>query len=123
MACHIGYLSNTPTVGVSKKLYQVLGLENNQNHKDRIKAELKKAGDCFELRSGESDDESELLGYCYRSTDQATNPIYVSIGNKISWQTCLWVLKLVVKKYRIPEPIRQADFITREFLRKLDLKK
>ncbi|CAF0901542.1 unnamed protein product [Brachionus calyciflorus] len=92
MACHIGYHSDTPTIGVT--------------------------GDCFELRSRLEGDNS-LLGYCYRSTDQSSNPVYVSIGNKISWSTCLWILKLVVKKYRIPEPIRQADLLTRDFLKNL----
>lgn len=119
MACHIGYLSDTPTIGVSKKMYQVFGLENNQEHKERIKNELKIAGDYFELRSV-SDDEKSLLGFCYRSTAKASNPIYVSIGNKISWDTCLWILRLVIKNSRIPEPIRQADLQTREFLRTCD---
>ncbi|CAF1148432.1 unnamed protein product, partial [Brachionus calyciflorus] len=86
--------------------------------KNRIKNELKKAGDYFELRSRLESDNS-LLGYCYRSTDQSSNPVYVSIGNKISWSTCLWILKLVAKKCRIPEPIRQADLLTRDFLRNL----
>jgi deoxyinosine 3'endonuclease (endonuclease V) len=114
MACHIGLLTDTPAIGVSKKLYQVFGLENNSAHKERISKELRKAGDYFELRSNEEN--KELLAYCYRSTNESKNPIYVSIGHKISWETCLWILKLVIKK-RIPEPIRQADFLTREYLR------
>jgi deoxyinosine 3'endonuclease (endonuclease V) len=122
-ACHIGYYSDTPTIGCSKKLFQVFGLENNQEHKNRIRNELKKAGDFFELKTGKLDEKESLLGLCYRSTDKSTNPIYVSIGNKISWSTCLWILKLVVQKYRIPEPIRQADFLTREYLRNLNLNK
>lgn len=119
LACHIGYYSNTPTIGISKKLYQVFGLENNREHKEKIKNELKKSGDYFELRSKVKGDET-LLGYCYRSTDLAPNPIYVSIGNKIGWDTCLWVLKLTITKYRIPEPIRQADLRTRRFLTDLN---
>ncbi len=123
MACHIGYFSDTPTIGISKKLYQVLGLENSPAHKEKIKSELRNAGDYFELRSNETqrENDSDLLGFCYRSTDSAPNPVYVSIGNKISWSTCLWILRLVITKYRIPEPIRQADFLTREFLRNTKL--
>lgn len=119
LACHIGYYSDTPTIGISKKLFQVFGLENNQEHKEKIKNELKKSGDYFPLRSKIEGDDT-LLGYCYRSTDLAPNPIYVSIGNKISWNTCLWVLKLAIKKYRIPEPIRQADLRTRQYLTNLN---
>ena len=119
MACHIGLLSDTPTIGCSKKLFQVLGLENNQEHKDKIKSVLKHAGDCFELRS--NDAEHTLLGFCYKPTEKSSNPIYVSIGHKISWETCLWLLKIGYGQagwnYRIPEPIRQADLLTREYLR------
>ena len=122
MACHIGYFSDTPCVGVSKKLFQVFGLENNSAHKERIRNELRKAGDYFELKvesENSAADRKETIGLCYRSTDVTTNPVYVSIGNKISWETCLWLLKIVIKN-RIPEPIRQADIITREYLRKLN---
>ena len=120
MACHIGYFSDTPCVGVSKKLFQVFGLENNLAHKERIKNELKKAGDYFELKiQSEENSDLETIGLCYRSTDISTNPVYVSVGNKISLETCLWLLKIVIKN-RIPEPIRQADIITREYLRKLN---
>jgi endonuclease V len=115
LACHLGMLSDTPAIGVSKKLFQVWGLENDAEHKKKIKELLNAAGDYFELRSNES--KPDLLGYCYRSTSTSTNPIYVSIGNKISWSTCLWLLKLVTTKHRIPEPIRQADILTRESLR------
>lgn len=123
MACHIGLASDTPTIGVSKKLFQVRGLENSPEHKARIKSELKKAGDFFELRdkiSGGGED-ARLLGYCYRATNNAPNPIYVSLGNKISWSTCLWILSKVISKFRIPEPIRHADILTREFIRSLNI--
>lgn len=117
MACHIGLASDTPTIGVSKKLIHARGLENNAEHKARIKSELLKAGDCFELH--DQTGSGELIGLCYRAADNAPNPIYVSVGNKMSWDTCRWLLPLVITKYRIPEPIRMADFHTREFIRAL----
>ena len=123
MACHIGLLSDTPTIGCSKKLYQIFGLENNDEHKRKISEELKKGGDHFELFSNENDTNNrELIGICYRPTDKATNPIYVSLGHKISWETCMWLLRECYEmrgwKTRVPQPIRQADILTREFLRK-----
>jgi len=117
MACHIGVLTNTPTIGISKKLCQTNGLENNQDHKDKIKSCLLKEGDYFELLSDEK--VPSLLGYTYRSTQTSTNPIYVSVGHKISWETCLWILKLVISKYRMPDPLRQADLLTREKIRQI----
>ncbi len=119
MACHIGVICDIPTIGVGKKLYQVFGLENNQNHKNKIKNLLKKQGDYFQLVSNEQN--PSILGICYRSTSDSTNPIYISIGNKISLKTCIWVISLVTKDFRIPEPIRQADLRTREHLRKLSI--
>jgi len=126
MACHIGLLSDTPTIGCSKKLYQVFGLENSSEHKAKCVRELKKGGDYFELCANEdggsssSSNGGEMLGYCYRPTDKSSNPIYVSLGHKISWQTCLWILSVgygqMGWKTRVPEPIRQADILTREFL-------
>ena len=80
MACHIGLFSDTPTIGVSKKLFQVFGLENNQSHKDKIKELLKKKGNYFELKSCE---DQSLLAYCYRSTHDSINPVYISIGHKM----------------------------------------
>ncbi len=121
MACHIGLLSDTPTIGCSKKLFQVFGLENSKEHKEKIITQLKKGGDYFELTSND-ENSHELLGYCYRPTNTVTNPIYVSIGHKISWETCLWILKVGYEetgwRTRVPEPIRQADILTREYLRK-----
>lgn len=83
----------------------MFGLENNQEHKNKIKELLKNECDYFELHSNE---DQGLLAYCYRSTQNSINPIYLSIGHKISWSTCLWVIKQCVTKYRIPEPIRIA---------------
>ena len=117
LACHCGLLSNTPTIGVSKKLLQVFGLENNEQHKRNIKEKLQKAGDYFELISHE--DEPQVLAMCYKSQNDTTSPIYISLGNMISWPTCLWIVGLVTKKYRIPEPIRIADILTREAIKKL----
>lgn len=114
-ACHIGVLSETPTIGVSKKLHQVFGYENSAAHKKRIKERLMKRGDYFEMFS--DDDVPELVAYCYRSTDASARPIYISVGNRISWETCLWVVGSIIRECRIPEPIRVADRVTKEFLK------
>lgn len=44
------------------------------------------------------------------------NPIYISIGHKISLQKAL-ILCAHLSKARIPEPVRQADLWGRELLR------
>jgi deoxyinosine 3'endonuclease (endonuclease V) len=116
LACHLGVLTDTPSLGVAKKLTQIHGLENNEQHRADIASKLNNKGDYLELRS--NNQSNDLLGYCYRT--EAKNPIYVSLGHKISWTTALWVMGLVTRKIRIPEPIRQADLRTREYLRHLN---
>jgi deoxyinosine 3'endonuclease (endonuclease V) len=113
LACHLGVLIDTPTIGIAKQLFQVDGLEKNEQFKSEIKEKLKKKGDYIELKS--NNESKDLLGLCFRSTSE--NPIYVSIGHKISWKTCILLLNLIITKYRIPEPTRLADLRTREYIR------
>ena len=113
LACHLGVLIDTPTIGIAKQLFQVDGLEKNAQFKNEIKEKLKKKGDYIELKS--NNENRDLLGLCFRTT--AENPIYVSIGHKISWKTCISLLNLIITKYRIPEPTRIADLRTREYIR------
>ncbi|XP_072263427.1 endonuclease V isoform X2 [Pyxicephalus adspersus] len=49
VACHLGILTNLPTVGVAKNLLLVDGLENNETHKEQAK-QLKKGGEFFHLQ-------------------------------------------------------------------------
>lgn len=113
VACHLGVYLDTPTLGIAKKLFHVDGLEKNDQFKIDIKEKLKKKGDYIELRSQQGN--KELIGICYRTC--AENPIYLSIGHKIGWKTCLLLVNLITTKYRIPEPTRLADLHTREYIR------
>ncbi len=46
-----------------------------------------------------------------------TNPMFISIGHKISLETaCEWVLKLC-NQYRLPETTRQADQLVNSILK------
>ncbi|KAJ7378297.1 hypothetical protein OS493_023544 [Desmophyllum pertusum] len=88
IACHLGVLTDIPTVGVAKTLFHVDGIERDSYHADQA----------------------------LRSTQQACNPIYVSVGHKIGLETAV-SLTHACCQYRIPEPIRQADIRSREYLR------
>lgn len=111
LACHLGVLLDIPCVGVAKKLCQVDGLEKNEAHTDKIKS-LTKGGDMFPLYG----DSGKCLGMTLRSHDTSTNPIYVSTGHRITLDTAVWLVHKCCK-YRIPEPVRQADVNSREYLR------
>ncbi|KAK7486440.1 hypothetical protein BaRGS_00022364 [Batillaria attramentaria] len=50
-----------------------------------------------------------------RSTDNAPNPIYVSVGHHISISSAVTLVQECCK-YRIPEPTRHADMFSRQYL-------
>lgn len=112
LACHVGVSLGIPTVGAAKTLYHVDGIAKNQEHQEKVKALLQKAGDRFPL-VGES---GRTLGVALRSCDKTTNPIYVSSGHNISLETAVWLVQLC-SKFRVPEPVRQADIKSRQYIR------
>ena len=111
LACHLGVLTDTTTIGCSKSIFSVDGLT-----KDLIegmtKDYLHKKGDSKELvgMSGRQ------WGYILKSSNEEDKPLIISMGNKISNQTALKVVKKMCKQ-RIPEPIRLADLITRRLIK------
>lgn len=112
VACHLGVLTDLPCIGVAKKLLQVDGLQNNAQHRERIQL-LCAGGDTFPL-VGES---KTILGMALRSSDHSTNPLYISVGHKVSLETAVRLTHSCCR-FRIPEPVRQADIRSREHIRK-----
>ncbi|XP_066560404.1 endonuclease V [Amia ocellicauda] len=112
LACHLGVLTGLPCIGVAKNLLQVEGVENSPEHKVQIR-ELQAGGDSLplETRAG------RVLGRALRSSDKSTKPVYVSVGHRISLDTAVRLTHACCR-YRVPEPIRQADVRSREYLRK-----
>lgn len=49
-------------------------------------------------------DSKRIWGAAYKSKDNTTNPIFISIGTKISLDTAIEVVTHVCK-FRIPEPV------------------
>lgn len=110
LACHLGVLSDLPTIGVGKNLHHVEGL----NHSE-VRELLEKGGSKESIfLTGNS---GRTLGVATRSTLDALKPIFISIGHRISLTTAIKIVKMTCK-YRVPEPIRQADIRSREYLRK-----
>jgi len=112
LACHLGVLSGIPTIGIGKTFFVVDGITLDKV-KD-LEKKLQKGGDSLELKG----DSGTIWGALLRSTDNNTKAIFISIGHKICLETSL---KLVKKccLFRIPEPVRKADQMSREFIRKL----
>jgi deoxyribonuclease V len=92
MASHLGVLLDCPAVGCAKS--RLLGTH-------RVPA--RPAGSWAPLR-----DSGEIIGAVLRTRD-ATNPLFISAGHRISLASSIdWVLR-VCDGCRIPKPTREAD--------------
>lgn len=83
LASHAGVSLNVPSIGVAKRL-----LYGEIKNKDVLINGKKR-------------------GFIYFSSAKIKNPIYVSPGHKVSFETSLQIVKHFCK-YKIPEPLRKA---------------
>ena len=60
-----------------------------------------------------------MWGAAYRSTNESKNPIIISVGHRVNLETAVKVVKSCILKYRIPEPIRNADLKSRQKVREI----
>jgi deoxyribonuclease V len=90
-ACHFGLLTDLPTIGVAKSV--LVGA---------FKAPGVKRGSTSDLV-----DAGEAIGAAVR-TREGTEPVFVSIGHRISLARAVATILACTSRYRIPEPIRMA---------------
>jgi deoxyribonuclease V len=91
IAAHIGLLSNLPSIGVAKsRLY---------GHHGELPPER---GAHVPLRDGD-----EVIGAVLR-TRLNTNPVFVSVGHRISLSSAVALVMACTTKYRLPETTRAA---------------
>jgi len=114
LASHIGVLADIPTIGIAKKLLCLDGI-TLETHKPLIEKALINAGDTFPLKNNSG----KLLGCAMRGTSKSKLPVFVSIGHRISYDSAVDLTKNVFK-HKIPEPIRQADLLSRDEIRKVE---
>lgn len=94
VASHLGLLLDTPTIGVAKqRLYGKHPLVPES------------AGSAVPLSHN-----NEVIGYAFRSKARC-NPLYISIGHRVSSETALNMVKRCMRGYRLPEPTRWADAV------------
>lgn len=96
IAAHLGVLLDVPAIGVAKKRlcgrHQELGSEKNT---------------VTPLM-----DKDEIIGHVLRSKEKC-NPLFISAGHRIDQVTALAFVKDWMGKYRLPEPTRIADQISK----------
>jgi len=117
-ACHVGLAIGLSTVGVAKNLHLIedLGLEGERGEAARRLKESFKGVEEVGHQVPLATQKGRVLGAAVKTSLESKNPIFVSVGSGLSLKTAV---SLVTKmsRHRIPEPIRQADFLSREYLR------
>jgi deoxyribonuclease V len=93
-ACHLGVISNIPSIGVAKTPYvgEHGTVGNNRGDWEPIY------------------DNHEIIGAALR-TQTNVKPVYVSIGHRISLESAITYVLECTPKYRLPETTRWADHI------------
>jgi deoxyribonuclease V len=102
IASHIGVLLNVPTIGCAKS--RLVGTYKEPG--------LKKTSWSFLKHGG------KIVGVVLRTKDNV-KPIFVSPGHRIDIQGSIDIVLICCQKYRIPEPLRRADFISKKIKREL----
>ncbi|KAG2390009.1 uncharacterized protein HKW66_Vig0225860 [Vigna angularis] len=115
LACHIGVEANLPTIGIGKNLHHVDGLTHSTVTK-LLGAEENSSKEFINLVGCSG----RIWGVAMRSTQGSIKPIFISIGHMISLQTAIMIVQKTCK-FRVPEPIRQADIRSRDHIRNLEM--
>lgn len=102
IATHIGIILDIPTIGCAKSRLIGEYEEPGQNK-----------GSWSLLRH-----EGKIVGVVLRTRDNVS-PIFVSPGHKIDLENSINITLTCIGRYRIPEPLRRADFISKKVKRSL----
>mmetsp|Transcript_16938 Transcript_16938/g.46654 ORF Transcript_16938/g.46654 Transcript_16938/m.46654 type:complete len:355 (-) Transcript_16938:181-1245(-) len=120
-ASHLGVVCDLCTVGVGKDLHMVDGLD-----RDEVKRGLESVGQGGHVELvGQSGRvwgaallPQPLRPVGHRNQAPPKNPIYVSVGHRISLETSVALVERLCISARVPEPVRLADIRSRELVRK-----
>eukprot|EP00126_Sphaerothecum_destruens_P007076 Sdes_comp19672_c0_seq3m11534 len=99
IACHVGIVTEIPTIGVAKSLHYWDTLNITPSAlKSRVLQELTRVGSSFELVCSCS---KKVLGCALKNASNSTKPIFVSVGNYLDLETAMFIVRHV-SIYRIP---------------------
>jgi deoxyribonuclease V len=99
LACHLGVLLDVPAFGIAKTPYV-----------GSFPAPGPDRGSSADLT-----DDGEVVGRAVR-TRAGVKPVFVSAGHRIGLDQCTALAVRLSRGYRIPEPTRQADILSRRAL-------
>lgn len=103
IATHLGLLLNIPTIGCAKsKLIGEYSLPGEEK------------GSYTLIK-----DKEEIIGAAVR-TKRRVKPVFISPGNKINLATSIEIVLECIRKYRLPEPLREAHLLVGAIKRKYE---
>ena len=114
LACHLGVCSGIPTIGVGKSLFHIDGL--SKETLARLSQQLHARGAHADLVGESGATWGALLRTSEPAVTGACKPVIVSVGHGLSLASALSLVRRCTR-HRIPEPVRQADLRSREWLR------
>jgi deoxyribonuclease V len=100
IASHIGVILDMPTIGCAKS--RLIGEYKEPG--------MKKGNQSFLRYNG------KIVGVVLMTRDNV-RPLFVSPGNKIDLRGSIEIALGCTQKYRLPEPLRRADFISKKIKR------
>ncbi|WP_250008813.1 endonuclease V [Actinoplanes sp. M2I2] len=100
LASHLGVLLDLPSFGVAKTAFIGAAADPGPGRGE----------------SSELVDNGEVVGRVVR-TQSGVKPVFVSAGHRIGLADCAELTVRLSGRYRIPEPTRQADILSRSVLR------
>lgn len=100
LASHLGVLTGLRSVGCAKSHY--VGAYDEPGEKRGDRAEMV--------------DRGEVVGHVLRTQD-GVKPVFVSPGHGVSRREGCEIVLAMCGKYRVPEPVRFADHVSRKMLR------
>ena len=99
LASHIGLLTGIPAIGCAKT--KLIGDYREPHRTKGSTARLIDAG--------------ETIGAVVR-TRTGVKPLFVSIGHRMDLDSCIRIVLKSCRSYRLPEPLRKADHLSRKKL-------
>ncbi|GMH40633.1 hypothetical protein BSKO_08537 [Bryopsis sp. KO-2023] len=115
-ASHLGVQSGYPTIGVAKNLHCVDGLETEAVEMKVRGIMARKRGKGYMPLVGRTRGTLGAAMYGHGPGKGTKMPLYVSIGHRLSLESAVDLVDKCAK-YRIPEPVRQADLRSRRVIK------
>jgi endonuclease V len=108
-ACHVGVKSKIPTIGIAKNPYLIEDLTH-----DKIK-KISKTLDHRQNYKMKGNSDEKIFGAIVKNKSNV-KPIFVSVGSGIDLDSAIEIVNNC-SFYRIPEPIRHADILSRTYVK------